>query len=64
MRDIVEWLRASYARTTVIDIKRLDEAADTIERFRTALERIAACKTFSNPAYMIVIAQAALEEKA
>lgn len=31
-----------------------------IDRLRAALERIAACKTFSNPAYMIDIAHAAL----
>lgn len=39
--DIVEWLRAAHARTTVIDIKRLDEAADEIERLRAALREIA-----------------------
>lgn len=38
MTDIVEWLRASCARTTVIDITRLDEAADEITRLRAALE--------------------------
>ena len=34
MTDIVEWLRAYANRTTVIDIKRLDEAAAEIERLR------------------------------
>ena len=38
MSDIVEWLRASYARTTVIDVKRLDEAADRIEQLEAALK--------------------------
>ena len=33
------------------------------DRLRAALRQIAACKTFSNPAYMIVIAQAAMEGK-
>ena len=41
MTDIVEWLRAYADRTTVIDIKRLDEAAAEIERLRAALEEAA-----------------------
>lgn len=36
MSDIVGWLRAYANRTTIIDIKRLDEAADEIERLRAA----------------------------
>lgn len=41
MADIVNWLRAYANRTTVIDIKRLDEAADEIEKLRGGMMKMA-----------------------
>mgnify|MGYP003646621097 CR=1 FL=1 len=38
MSSIVEWLRAAYARTTVIDVKRLDEAAARIEQLEAEIK--------------------------
>ena len=69
MTDIADWLRAYANRTTVIDVKRLDEAADEIERLRAALEQIAKYSADENEMdwadtvlAMNAIARAALEE--
>lgn len=40
MNKLVEWLRLYADRRAVIDVSRLSEAADEIERLRFALEEI------------------------